>query len=189
MIDLPIVVIDASVAIARLRTEEHTPQILGAFRDWSRAGTRLVVARSFWWEVVNALAIGHGYSGDRVLEAIHELEILGIESRDPDRGQLLLAISAIERFRLTAYDAQYLVLAETIVAPLATLDRALARAAGSLALYLGPGDRGYRLSETSAPYEHDVTWPNYKGASAYLAKLRAEAARGLMPAVPSDEHG
>jgi predicted nucleic acid-binding protein len=177
MSDRPTVVIDASVAIARLRVEEHTPQILAAFRDWSRSGTRLIVPRAFWWEVVNALAIGHGYAGDQVLEAVHELETVGIESRDPDRGQLLLAISAIERFRLTAYDAQYLVLAETIVAPLATLDRALARAAGSRARYLGLGDPGHRLSEAPAAYEHDVTWPNYKGASAYLAKLRAEAAR------------
>jgi predicted nucleic acid-binding protein len=177
MSSLTIVVIDASLAVARLRVEEQTPQILGAFREWSRMGTRLVVPRSFWWEVVNALAIGHRYTGDQVLEAVHELETLGIESRDPDRGQLLLTISAVERFRLTAYDAQYLVLAETMVAPLATLDLALARAAGSRARYLGPGDPGHRLSETPAVYEHNVTWPNYKGASAYLAKLRAEAAR------------
>jgi len=26
-------------------------------------------------------------------------------------------------------------------------------------------------------YEHPVTWPNYKGASAYLAKLRVQAGR------------
>ena len=37
-----------------------------------------------------------------------------------------------------------------------------------------------------APYEHAVTWPNYKGASAFLAKLRAEAARpGSGGALPS----
>ena len=177
MSNLPVMVIDASLAVARVRVKEQTPQILDAFRDWSRMGTRLIVPRQFWWEVVNALAIGHRYSGDQVLEAIHELEVMGIESRDPDRGQLLLAISAVERFRLTAYDAQYLVLAETLVAPLATLDRALARAAGSRARFLGPGDPGHRLSEPPAAYEHDVTWPNYKGASAYLSKLRAEAAR------------
>ena len=177
MSNLPVMVIDASLAVARVRVKEQTPQILDAFRDWSRMGTRLIVPRQFWWEVVNALAIGHQYSGDQVLEAIHELEVMGIESRDPDRGQLLLAISAVERFRLTAHDAQYLVLAETLVAPLATLDRALARAAGSRARFLGPGDPGHRLSEPPAAYEHDVTWPNYKGASAYLSKLRAEAAR------------
>jgi len=177
MSSVPIMVIDASLAVARVRVKEQTPQILDAFREWSRVGTRLIVPRQFWWEVVNALAIGHHYSGDQVLEGIHELETLGIETWDPDHGQLLLTIEAVERFRLTAYDAQYLVLAETQVAPLATLDRALARAAGSRARYLGPGGPGHRLSEPPAVYEHAVTWPNYKGASAYLAKLRAEAGR------------
>ncbi len=176
MSSLPLIVIDASLAVARVRIKEQTPQILAAFREWTRLGTRLIVPRSFWWEVVNALAVGHRYSGDQVLEAIYELELMGIESRDADRGQLLLTIGAVERFRLTAYDAQYLVLAETLLAPLATLDRALARAAGSRARFLGPGDPG-RLSEPPAVYEREVTWPNYKGASAYLAKLRAEAAR------------
>ena len=174
MVELPIVVIDASVAIARLRTDEHTPELLRAFRDWSSIGAGLVVPRNFWWEVVNGLAIGNGYSGERVLEAVHELELLGIESIDPDRGQLLLAIEAVERFRLTAYDAQYLVLAETLIAPLATLDRNLARAAGIRARYLGRGDT-HRLPEEDAVYEHAVTWPRYRAASAYLAKLRAEA--------------
>ncbi len=170
-----VVVLDSSVAVARLRIEEHTPQLLHAFREWSRTATRLVVPRPFWWEVVNALAIGHGYAGDAVLEAIRELDVMGLESVDQDRGQLLLAISAVERFRLTAYDAQYLVLAETLQAPLATLDRALARAAGARARYLGPADPGHRLSEPLAMYEHAVTWPDYKHASAYLARLRAEA--------------
>jgi predicted nucleic acid-binding protein len=174
MASAPVVVVDASVAVARVRTEEQAPEVLQAFREWIRSATRLVVPRQFWWEVVNALAIGHRYAGDEVLEAIHELEVLGIETIDPDRGQLLLAIGAVERFRLTAYDAQYLVLAETLVAPLATLDRRLARAAGRRARYLGRGD-SHRLSEEPAPYEHEVTWPNYKQSSAYLAKLRAEA--------------
>jgi predicted nucleic acid-binding protein len=177
MIDRPVVVLDASVGVARVRPEEATLEILGAFREWSRTGTRLVVPRSFWWEVVNALAAGHRYSGLQMLEAMHELENLEIESRDPDRGSLLLTVTTVERFRLSAYDALYLVLAESLDAPLATLDRALARAAGSRARYLGPGDPGHRLSESPGVYEHDVTWPNYKGASAYLAKLRAEAAR------------
>jgi predicted nucleic acid-binding protein len=176
--DRPIVVVDASVAVALVRVEEHTATIVGAFREWSRLGTRLVVPRAFWWEVVNALAAGHRYTGKEVLEAVHELETLGIESMDLDRGSLLLTITMVEQFRLSAHDAIYLVLAESLDAPLATLDRALARAAGSRARYMGPADLGRRLSESPAPSAHDVTWPNYKGASAYLAKLRAEAARG-----------
>jgi predicted nucleic acid-binding protein len=176
--DPPIVVIDASVAIALVRVEEQTPLILATFRDWSRMGTRLVVPRAFWWEVVNALAARHRFSGNEVLEAVHELETLEIESMDLDRGSLLLTISMVERFRLSAYDAMYLVLAASLDAPLATLDRALGRAAGSRARYLGPADLGRRLSEPPTPDGHNVTWPNYKGASAYLAKLRTEARAG-----------
>lgn len=177
MSKVAIVVIDASLAVARLRLEEQTPYILDRFREWSRLGTRLVAPRAFWWEVVNVLAIRHRHTGAEVLEAVHTLETLRIESRDLDRGQLLLAISAVERHGLTAYDAQYLVLAETIGARLATLDRALARAAGSRAIELGVGGPSHRLSESTVLYEHDVTWPDYKDASAYLATLRAETAR------------
>ncbi len=131
----------------------------------------------FWWEVVNTLSIRHRQSGDQVLEAVHTLETFRIETRDLDRGQLLLAIGAVERFRITAYDAQYLVLAETLACDLATLDRELARAAGPRAIEIEGYRPGHRLSEARVPYEHDVTWPDYKHASAYLASLRAEATR------------
>ncbi len=42
----------------------------------------------------------------------------------------------------------------------------------------GHSDDEHRTAETSAPYEHEVTWPNYKEASAYLARLRADAPAG-----------
>jgi hypothetical protein len=57
---------------------------------------------------------------------------------------------------------------------LLTLDRRLVLAAGERAVSLG--DR--RVSEAHVRYERDVTWPNYRGASALLAKLRAEIIRG-----------
>ncbi len=175
---VPLVVLDASLAIARLRVEEQTPAIVDRFREWSGDGTRLVVPRMFWWEVVNTLSIRHRQTGEQVLEAVHHLETFRIDTRDLDRGQLLLAIGAVERFRITAYDAQYLVLAETLACDLATLDRDLARAAGPRAIDLEGHRPGRRLSETRAVYEHDVTWPDYKDASAYLASLRKEAETG-----------
>jgi predicted nucleic acid-binding protein len=171
----PIVVVDASFAVARLRVEEQTTGIIERFRDWSRDGTRIVVPRPFWWEVANTLAVRHRQTGAQVLEAVHTLETFRIESRDLDRGQLLLTIGAVERFGLTAYDAQYLLLAETLGAEMATLDRRLALAAGARAIAMDDRWSGHRLSESRVPYEHEVTWPNYKGASAYLAELRAEA--------------
>lgn len=107
-----------------------------------------------------------------MLAAIHRLDTLGLETVEPGRPLLLHAIDRIERHGLTAYDAMYLVLAESIDAKLATFDRQLAAAAGPRAITF---DEGHGLHETPAAYEHDVTWPSYKGASAYLAKLRAEA--------------
>ena len=87
---------------------------------------------------------------------------------------LLSAIDFAERHSLTPYDAIYLGLAHAVDGSLMTLDIRLRAAAGERAI--SPDARG-RLSETRASYEHDVTWPKYKGASAYLAKLRAEALR------------
>jgi len=84
----------------------------------------------------------------------------------------MLVIDRVERLGLSAYDALYLATAESLRADLATFDRQLAIAAGSRAITF---DEGHGLHETPAVYEHDVTWPSYKGASAYLAKLRAEA--------------
>ena len=84
---------------------------------------------------------------------------------------LIQVIDRVERHGLTPYDAMYLALAETVGGQLATLDWTLATAAGSRAIIFGDGRR---LHETPAVYEHDVTWPNYKQASAYLARLRAE---------------
>lgn len=132
----------------------------------------MVVPAHFWLEVVNRLGRSSRASGERVLAAVHRLDALGLETVEPGRGLLLHAIDRVERHGLTAYDAMYLVLAESIDADLATFDRALAAAAGHRAFGF---DEGRGLHELPAAYEHEVTWPSYKGASAYLAKLRAEA--------------
>jgi hypothetical protein len=107
-----------------------------------------------------------------VLAAVHRLDVFGLQTVEPDRPLLLQVIDRSERFRLSAYDALYLVLAESLDADLATLDLELAAAAGPRAVTFV---EGHGLDETPAVYERDVTWPSYKGASAYLAKLRAEA--------------
>ena len=108
-----------------------------------------------------------------MLQAIHDLDEIGFETIPLDRPLLVLSIDMGERHRLTAYDAAYLALAVSMDASIATLDTALRAAAGARALHIGPT----RMSETPAAYEHSVTWPDYKGASAFLARLRAEAAR------------
>jgi predicted nucleic acid-binding protein len=167
------IVIDASIAISIARGEPSGPAASAAISTWSSSGARVVVPSHFWLEVANALLIRWRWPGEQVLEVIHLLDQMRFDTIDLDRAGLLLAIDISERHRLTVYDATYLALAISMDGSLVTFDAALRAAAGSRALHVGPA----RLSETPAAYEHDVTWPNYKGASAFLAKLRAEAAR------------
>jgi predicted nucleic acid-binding protein len=167
------VVIDASIALAIVRAEPEAPAVTAALSEWTRAGARTVVPSHFWLEVANALLTRRRWTGEKVLQAIHELDRFRFETIDLDRAALLLTLDIGERHGLTTYDAAYLSLAISLDGSLATFDLALRTAAGTRAHHIGPA----RLSETPAVYEHDVTWPNYKGASAFLAKLRAEAAR------------
>jgi predicted nucleic acid-binding protein len=168
------IVMDASIALALVLDEPIRPLI----ERWIRSlgDRRIVVPSHFWLEVLNRVTRdGTGTDADRSLAAIHQLDRLRIESIELTRPMLLQVLDRVERHRLTAYDAVYLVVAESLDADLATLDRPLAGAAGARAVTF---DDEHRLHETPTVYEHDVTWPRYKEASAYLAKLRAEALAG-----------
>ena len=166
------VVIDASVMIARLLAEPEAGDITAALGRWKQEARPIVVPGHFWLELVNRIGRVPNTTGSRTLASVHLVDAFRLETVDMTRPMLVQVIDRMERHRLSAYDAGYLVLAESLDADLVTLDRALAAAAGARAI--GFGD-SHRLHEAPAPYEHDVTWPDYKGASAYLAKLRAEA--------------
>jgi predicted nucleic acid-binding protein len=143
-----------------------------AIELWTRAGRQMVVPAHFWLEVANAIGVRHRLPGSAVLQAIHIVDRLGFETFETDRAHLVLTIDLSERHGLTVYDAAYLALAISLDGSLVTLDQALRSAAGSRAIDIGQP----RMSELPALYEQTVTWPSYKGASAFLAKLRAEAA-------------
>ena len=171
----PPVVIDASVAIALLLDEPEAPEIAQALVRWVTSARHLIVPAHFWLEVVNRIGRVPETTGERMIAAIHRLDSFDIESVESAPPMLLQIIDRIERHGLTAYDAAYLVLAENVGGQLATLDRTLAAAAGSRAITFGDGRR---LHDAPAISAHEVTWPNYKNASAYLAKLRTEALAG-----------
>lgn len=169
------VVLDASAAIAMLRDEPEGVAVEQALATWKQARVRLLVPEGFWLEIVNVLIRRHRWPAPAVLQAIHELDTIDFVSVPSDRPHLLLALDLGERHGLTSYDAAYLATAISADARLLTRDRDLAIAAGDRAV---PLDGGHRLHETPAPYEHDVTWPSYQGAAAFLAALRAEALAG-----------
>jgi len=172
-------VLDASAALACLQGEPGAPRVARLIQD----ARQTLVPWLFWYEIVNVLGRRRRWHAARIMEAIYDLEQLGLVTRAPDRPSLLHVIDAVEIHALSAYDAAYLVLAEQEDAELLTGDAELAVAAGARAI---PVASSHRLSEAAARYESHVrerprqrqTWP---GAAAYLQELRQEVLRGARP--------
>ncbi|MEO8468288.1 MAG: type II toxin-antitoxin system VapC family toxin [Chloroflexota bacterium] len=165
------IVVDASAAIALVRREPAVSAITVALKRVA-PGERLLVPDGFWLEVANVLIRRHRHSPDEVVEALRELDELGLESVRTERALVLVALDLAARHVLSAYDASYLALAEVEDAWLLTLDRSLAAAAGPLAIQLS-GDGPRHLADPPAPYIADpVDWARF---GPYLAELRAAA--------------
>lgn len=153
-----------------------------AFTSWSLGRSRLIVPPLFWLEVVNSLGGRHRYPAFKIAEALRELDELGLETVEIGRPELLLVADAMERHRIPAYDGAYLVLAEQFGAPLATLDRQLAEAAGPLGMMLDE-EGGHSTREAATPYgtpdaARPSSLPDYAGLGAYLGELRRRAIAG-----------
>lgn len=163
------IVLDASAAIALLRREPGADAVRSAL-DTS---VEILVPDHFWLEIVNILVRRHRWTADAVVAALRELDELDLTMMPLDRATLLLALDRAVRFELTAYDAQYLALAESSDASLLTLDAELAGAAGERALPV-PGISGQsgRIAEQRASYGEPLDWSRL---GRYLADLRAEA--------------
>lgn len=172
------VVFDASVAITFLLRQQGVGDVKRRIAGWLAHRVEMSVPTHFWLEVANGLVRRHRLTGELLLESIHKLDEISLRTLPVDRPLLLLAVDRAERFGLTIYDAAYLALAESLDATLYTADRSLLAAAGSRGLAVADAS-DHRLSEAPAAYgtERRPSWPDYSGASAYLAKLRAEAAQ------------
>ncbi len=121
------VVVDASIAVARLLAEQG-PVIRATME---RLETEQALVPVLWhFEVRNALLVAErrgrldaSETGPR-LRALAELKTT--TDQDPDLGAVLSLARSCD---LSFYDALYLELAKRRAAPLATLDQALLRAA------------------------------------------------------------
>ena len=170
----PVLVVDASVGVAALTPERHSAWARAVLGDSRVSGVRLVVPSLFWLELIHALSRG-GRTGEELIAALRELDEFGIQTRDLDRADLLLSIDLMERHRLSAYDAVYLSLAETMNGRLATADGQLIVAAQQRAIAPGASLHRGAIQEPEGGYAADPTWARWPGTSAYLAKLRAQA--------------
>lgn len=165
-------VVDASAAIAICIEEPAIEWSLAILRERNAVGARILVPAFFWLEILNVLIRRYHHPPGLVLESIVDLENLGLTSVELDRPQVLLTLDAMGRHGLSAYDAAYLALAESVDGELLTFDRWLAAAAGSRALTPAPGHTIEEAPETYGP-----SWATWPGAAAYLKQLRAQVVR------------
>ena len=159
-------VLDASAALAVLLGE---PEAMTVRHYLVRAAGRpLLAVDLFWLEGVNVLVRRHGWDPDAVVEAVRELDELGIETVAQDRPLVLAALDLAAAHGIGAYDAIRLAVAEAADADLLTLDVRLARAAGArAAIRPQPG-----AHEARAPYDSEAVVPDWTRHGRYLADLR-----------------
>lgn len=130
-----VVVVDASLAIKWLVSEENSDKARAISRSWANAGIQTAAPYLMPVEVTNALHRRVVRGELTVEDAIRLLEYLlasGIELRD-EPGLQVRALQLASRLRQGAvYDAHYLALAETLGCDFWTADQRFYRAAVSV---------------------------------------------------------
>jgi predicted nucleic acid-binding protein len=166
-------VLDASAALAHVLDEPGAERV----RHELEARDMVLVPWFFWMELINVLARRYRWSASEMVAAVYDLEQAAVRTSPPSRPVMLAVIDTMDARGLSAYDAQYLVLAEAADAELLTADARLAIAAGDRAIRIG---LDHRVNEAFVPYlwaqpTREPEWPRWPGAAAYLAELRREA--------------
>jgi predicted nucleic acid-binding protein len=123
---LPVVVVDASVAIPAMTGEAPWPQ---QWLRWAQTDTILLAPPHFRTEVANGFLKGTTVAFDELPARLRAMARSGVDVADRGWPGVLRATELASKHDLTVYDAMYLQLALDIEAPLATLDRRLAAAA------------------------------------------------------------
>ena len=164
-------VVDASAALALVLGQAGGEATREHLDDQARTSASTLVSELFWLEVVNVMAHRHRLPPATIVEAIYELDQFGFTTTAAGRPAVLAVIDAVGRWGLSAYDAHYLVLAESSDARLLTADAAMAAAAGDRAILVG-ADGG--VAQERPRYRADPPWTTWAGAARYLEELRAD---------------
>ena len=126
-------VLDNTVTMAWCFTEEATEFTNALLSRLSNLTDSAVVPALWLYEVVNVveLAIRKGrIPREKALAFLESLADLPIEVENPSRTQVFVIVRALAgEYQLTGYDAAYLELAIRHKLSIASLDKALARAA------------------------------------------------------------
>lgn len=128
------VVIDANLLVALALNDPRAPAVDRHLREWALAGERLHAPELLRYEAANALTravVGGHLARDRASAAWDRITRVDVQLHALADGAYTVA-TALRLKRSNAYDAAYVVLAETLDAELWTLDGPLARNASGL---------------------------------------------------------
>lgn len=124
-------VIDASVVVASLRTEEaYNEKAWGVISDFLRGELELLSIPLLPFEVTNAIwkaTMRGGLSREEALDLLREFERFNLPLREISFEK---ALELASTHNISAYDASYLALAEAEGVPLITADKRLCNAVG-----------------------------------------------------------
>lgn len=133
----PSLVLDSSVTMVWVFEDEDDTYALSVL-DAMKSHIA-VVPSLYFWEVTNVLtvAVRKGRLTEEAARAfMDDLSVMEFEVVTPSfMGDMKEVFDTARVFGLTAYDAQYLLLAQTLNLPLATLDQALLAAMDSLGIH------------------------------------------------------
>lgn len=128
------VVVDANLLVALALNDPRAPAVDRHVRQWASAGETLHAPELLRYEAANALtrAVVAGHlARDRAAVAWERIMRIGVQFHMLIDGAATVE-TALRLERSNAYDAAYLVLAQTLDAQLWTLDGPLARNASGL---------------------------------------------------------
>ena len=136
----PLIVVDASAAIALLLAEDEGEEVAELIRDTVEINGQIFVPELFWYEVGNALVMA-----ERAHRLTHQSSSVAVSifARLPIVSQRQSDFSTADRIlklarenELTYYDASYLELALRFQAPVKSFDTHLVGLRGSFPLIL-----------------------------------------------------
>jgi predicted nucleic acid-binding protein len=128
------VVVDSNLLVALALNDPRAPAVDRRFRAWAAAGETLHAPELLRYEVANALTravVAGQLAADRVPAAWEAIVRLEVTLHALTDGSEAVAM-ALRLERSSAYDAAYIVLAQSLSADLWTLDGPLSRNAGRL---------------------------------------------------------